>query len=725
MTPSTDLLATASGAPDRERIDYLQSEFVRCSPVSGQWNRIADADNVRYCRWEGQTADGKKHSTRNAPAFPWELASDTRTFTADHVIGERTSLLTSAFWRALIRPKAADDTVGQYAVALADALVNQRLTHELAREVELSASHMETYGWVVLHPCWEQRTGLRRQEVTLQDLVALGAQLAREYPDHPGLADLATLVLDPANEDLAMEELAFVYDHYARGQMEGALEVEIPALSKPVLRSAVRALRREGEADVPVPYLCTNGPAVYALRPWDEVFVPEDTTDLQRARVVFQREWVSEAELRARIVDMEYDKEWVEQAVQTRGRLTRFLAGVQLDMTVDQIYAGNAPGDLIEVIHATYRAVGDDNVPGVYCTTFSTQVKGKTGRPLYARHELVDYPHGQLPYVEGKREHVSRCLTASRGVPELVAWAQNEIKALRDGIIDWTSIGVIPPVNLYKTPFDTKYRFGPAVQNTVLPGKEPRFMDVPSNGMAPALAAMERLDYWVSNYFGLSHPQVPPDRIQTLQARAVQNFLIMWARAIQQMVALAQNYMPDREFARLTGAPDGWLDEHRHRLGILDVELEFDVRELNEELTTKRLEAVNKAVLPSDVQGVVQRNKWVEVQLRAINPAWAKELLVPAAEASQSLYRQVREDIGQMFLGNAPQMVENDPTAQTKLQFTQQIVAANPNYQQALAQPDGRFRQLMEAYAKNLTFSVTQDRNKQVGRIGVSPEAVQ
>ena len=94
-------------------------------------------------------------------------------------------------------------------------------------------------------------------------------------------------------------------------------------------------------------------------------------------------------------------------------------------------------------------------------------------------------------------------------------------------------------------------------------------------------------------------------------------------------------------------------------------------------------------------------------------------------EGSQRMYEQVKADIAQMFLGNPPQMVENDPTAQAKLQFAQQIVAANPNYQQALQQQGSRFQKLMEAYAKNLGFSVQQEQNKQIGRIGVSPEDTQ
>jgi hypothetical protein len=135
MNHTLDPLAQAPAKPDAKFLDTLVTEFTRCAPASGSWNRQADADATRYCRWEGQSADGKKHDRRGATAFPWDGASDTRPFLADAIINEKVALLTSAFWRAITRPKVADDTVGQYAVALADYFVNECLTDNLAREV--------------------------------------------------------------------------------------------------------------------------------------------------------------------------------------------------------------------------------------------------------------------------------------------------------------------------------------------------------------------------------------------------------------------------------------------------------------------------------------------------------------------------------------------------------------------------------------------------------------
>jgi hypothetical protein len=73
-----------------------------------------------------------------------------------------------------------------------------------------------------------------------------------------------------------------------------------------------------------------------------------------------------------------------------------------------------------------------------------------------------------------------------------------------------------------------------------------------------------------------------------------------------------------------------------------------------------------------------------------------------------------------MLLGNEASYQENDPTAQAKLQYSQQVIQSNPKAQAAL-QSDENFQQLFQNYIKSLEMSVMQRQNAQIGRIGVSP----
>lgn len=715
----SDPLATMT-SPDVSR---LIKELALCTPYQNTAQGLATLDDIRFNRWPGQAEDGKKHDAPGRPAFPWDGASDGQPMLADAVVIERVSLLTSAFWRAAVKAKAADDEASNYAVKLVSHWLNEALIGRLFQEVALSANHLEHYGVVVLHTCWERQLALRRVRVTVQDLMQVAQALTQEHPEW-GLENLPTAIGDPEQEDNGIALLQAMYSALARQAVVG-MEIKEPELKASTARKAIRSLRETGAAEVPLPYVCRNEPAVYALRIGDEIWMPNDTTDLACARILFHREWFTQAELRAKVADG-WNAAWIEAAVKT--------AGHSVDAAESQMSLGRRGklgsdqatpfADLVEVFHATYKAVDEDGVLGVYQTTFSAHIpqpKGDGEKSLYASTELVSYAHGAYPYIGGKSEHWCRQFLASRGVPETVKTWQQQAKGMDDAVMDYLSIGVLPPVNVPHSPLGTKYRFGPAVQNPITPGKEPQFMAVPPSGVQMALSARQQLQARVDNYFGLMSADVPPARWQQVQAGKAMSFLLMWSSALQQMVALAQQYMPDSEFSRVTGAPVGWLDARRDRIGAMAVTLSFDVRELDSEMVTAQMKAINEVILPADVQGTVDRNKLVATMMRAVNPQMAQELIMPAPAASEALWRQVRDDIGQMALGNEAKYVENDPTAQTKLQFAQQIVQGNPQYQAQLAQPT-RFAELFQKYVANLQFSTQQQQNRQIGRIGVTPQ---
>jgi hypothetical protein len=124
--------------------------------------------------------------------------------------------------------------------------------------------------------------------------------------------------------------------------------------------------------------------------------------------------------------------------------------------------------------------------------------------------------------------------------------------------------------------------------------------------------------------------------------------------------------------------------------------------------------------MPLDSAGVIDKSKLVRAAIEAIDPDKAKDLIVDQSSASQLMYKDIQSDIGLMMLGNEANYVENDPTAQTKLQYIQDIVGKNPKAQQQMQQ-DQHFRALLENYIKNLQMSISQQQNKQIGRTGVTP----
>ena len=158
--------------------------------------------------------------------------------------------------------------------------------------------------------------------------------------------------------------------------------------------------------------------------------------------------------------------------------------------------------------------------------------------------------------------------------------------------------------------------------------------------------------------------------------------------------------------------------------GEFDFELVFDARDLDMEFTFKKLDAVSKLVVPNDRGGAIHYSKMTAMALASVDASLAQTVLQDQAGASAKLFDDVNKDVALMALGNEPRYPENDPTAQMKMQFLQQIVSNNPKYQAAL-QSDERFKALMENYAKSLQQSVVQlGQNVTTGRTGVKPVGV-
>jgi hypothetical protein len=724
-------------AGDTPKIKELVADFKACSPwADSNWNRITDNENIRFTKWPGQHPDGKKHDTSSTAAFPFDGASDTRIPLADSIINENVAICATTFWRAAVRSKIGGTEASNYAVKLADYFINTLLFDSIYREVELSEQYRQTIGWVALHPTWNREVFLYNREVKMQDLVGIAQAAAQGDPNSP-FAMLPEWIQDPTMDGQSVEVLVKIYEIYAQSKVEQIVQVEVPPLSPAKLKSALKELRENQSTILPLPYVSKNQPEIIALKPWDEIFLPSSCTDVQRAPRIYRRVWMSEVELRSKILTDKWSEQWVEAALKHKGEYsmwvgssvgqappTNLLDAMSADAVSWQSVKQNE--NLVEVIYACYRQLDKDNVQGIYYTVFHPSVvDDDNGRELFAVHGLLDYASGEYPYVTGQRENWSRSVVQSRGVPQIVATWQREIKVQRDGLVDHTSLGVTPPILVSKGAMGATLKFGPAVQNEVTPGREPKFMEIPHQGVPVALQLMEVVEHDVDNYFGRMSETVPQPRQQTKQAMLVQPFLLMWSKAIQQMLCLAQKYMPDAEFARITGAPEGWLEQNRQLYGTLDVELHFDVRELDPDFIMKQLEVINTTVIPGDAAGVIDRAKYTKLQLQAINPALAKQLVADDQAASQRIFQQVQNDIAMMFLGNEPQYVEMDPTAQTKLKYASQIVGANPNYQQALQTKGTRFAELMQKYVMNLQFSMTQEQNKQVGHIGVKPEMQQ
>ncbi len=553
-----------------------------------------------------------------------------------------------------------------------------------------------------------------------------------------GLAELGDMILDPTLEDQAIAGLQLIWEAEAKQRMARLQTFQPKPLRPARARQAVRELRAEGRrTTLPVPYICKDQPEIHVRKPWQEVFISNAAADLNQRRTYIV-EWNDEVSLTAK----GFDPEWTKEAIKHAGKHTAW--GASDGVTSPSVHladamsatesvnwcAVDAKDGLIETVYSLYRALDEDGVPGVYMTVFNPHVgsekrdgdsQSSSLQGMYGWHGLVDGARGKIPIFIGTRERTTANFCASRGVPEIVSSEQRELKVQHDAATDLLSMAVSPPRFEYTSNYGAKFSYGPGkVYRMVNPGKEPRHMDMPTKGFPITVEMMTMLRDSSRNYFGMTTAERPQGDASKRQ-KQVGGFLLLWSAAIQQLIDLARLNMDDLQFARITGAPEGWLTKNRS-YGAGGVQLQFDVRELDQEYCLKQMEVMNKTVIPGDVTGAIDRNKWTRRQLRIVSPILARDLASDEGEASKRIYDEVRNELAQMFIGNEAQYTENDPAAKAKLQYAEQLVAANPHYQQALQNPESRFAQLLQKYAQNLAQSLKQEKNKQTGRYGVETE---
>ena len=693
-------------AADKPSLEVLMDEWKRASWQGLDGARINGLDDIRYARWSGQTDDGKKHSeyrSNGDPAFPFEGASDVRCRLADSVCNEITALLLSAFNRADIRGNATefnDLPMAQATTTLLKWVKENKLASDLAREAELGAQYSSQYGWTVFFTGWDQRVSTRKQVIKFDEILANSQQLDPASP----LVALPELIANPEAEDQAAELFT------------GLLPID-----KVEAKELVRDLRKEGEGDWEQQYVSKNLPMVLALKPYDEIALPPETVDLQSARVIFRRCWHTEVELREKVITADWDEDWVENVVKAGGwQMSANMSDYETASTL-VAYKSIDRKNLIEVVYAYYRTI-DEGKPAIYYSVFCPSTAGTApDAPKFAKHELLDYAHGDYPFVEFRFERTKRAVTDSRGVPELVTTDQDEMKAQHDSLRDRTAFETLPPIRVVKR-IGQPTKIGPGVPLPVTRPDDYTFMEPPARAPQTAFSLLERVEANVASYFGLNHTAVPPVKSQMLQQVRVNAWLGAWQQVFKQMLALCLQYMAPEEIERITGVP--LAQNLTDVAGSFDVSVKFDVRELDTNYVAEKLASIQKFVVPLDAGGVIDRNKLVQMFLNAIVPESASELILDQGQASEQMYRQIQSDIGLMMLGSEALYTENDPAAKAKMQMVQDVMSKNPKAQAALQQ-DQLFQALFQNYVKNLQMSIMQDQNASIGRMGVAPIAPQ
>lgn len=687
----SDKIAYSSEKPN---IQYLSDELNRSLYYGGNMSRLTTSDDQRMCRWEGQSDDGKKHEEYlGYEPFPFEGASDVRNRLIDNTINQLVMLVMSAWQRANIRVSGIEVNDAEAAGAaqtLMNWVVNNRIRADLEREAELWSQYCYQFGWSAMHVGWDRRIAKKNATITIQDIAGAAQQ------GNAMLQQLFQSITAGKESDLGIMLIK---------QSLMCEEKE----AKRILSDLIA----KGQADYEQPYIQKNLPVVAALKPFDEIAFPPETVELQEARMIFKRTFMTEVQMKSIGLTEGWDEAFMEEAVNTAGK-SGYLHDSNLIPLINSVpNAVEKANNLIEIVYAYARQLDESGKSAIYYTVFCPQ----TRNDLYGKHDILDYAHGEYPFVEFRRERLRRPVVESRGIPEILFTDQEELKAQHDATRDRTALEVMPPLMVSRRIWQNQ-RIGPGQLLPVSSPTEYAWLASPSGTPATAFNLMDRIEMKVASMFGLIHPNVPQVHTQMVQQFTVNNFFLAWSQVYRQMFCLTMQFMTPEEIQRITGVnlTAGDIDINQ----MFDFSVRFDVRELDTDYVINKLKSINQFVLPMDTSGSIDRSKLIRKMVEAISPESAKDIIIDQQTATQKQYSEVQNDLVKMMLGLEAQYVQNDPQAGVKMQAMQDILSKNPKAQQ-MAQQDGVFQALLQNYQKNLQMSIMQQQNAQIGRTGVTP----
>lgn len=715
--PETNAKEFYDGEPD---VSQLASSYR--AAVDGRdgnyWERQRINYQARFCVWDNQSWDGRKWKRRdNKRPFPWLGASDARVALVDKFIREDAGLLMQVWetQKLLVRPTkpAKDAGWANRVTALLRWLVYEEMD-EAPDEATLLANTLLERGAAALGVWWCKEERMTRETVEMTNIVAsakraMQAMAQGQRSDALELqARLPEFIADPALEG----EVAAMMAEFV-GQ-------ESPLDPKRLVK-IVRDLRENGMAHFPRAMVVKDRPVIRALVWNEDIVLPAESTDLQKSRHVFIRELVTEAGLKGRASGYGYDKAWVDYIIETqRGRMV-------LDPIETTSFRTSALGrgdqdtsELFEIVTAYETLYDEDQVPGIYMTTFSPAAcVGKDSKATWAKHELLDYAHNEMPVVSFAVERRSRLLDDSRGYGERAFTWQQAIKRQWDSRSDRSDVATLPP--FYHPPDESPDAWGPGVTvPTSFPDKYGYFesprMDIGSKEIEETVRA------FADEYFGRPVDEQNKVEAQVLKQDLVRTWLRGWKKATTQVLQLCQQYLPDETFIRVVGAEQGrTLRVTREEIqGPFNVTLRANASDFDAEFVKEKLGLMQQAMM-FDVSGRLDRDEMLSAAMELIDPSYAERLIKPGDAAALEQIDDEQSVLAKLLLGIGVD-VRGDEAFVLRKQVLEQTIAQSPTVQ-GLLNVNPQAKELVLRRLDQLNFNIQQKLvNPDIGRrLGTKP----
>lgn len=661
---------------ENPNITALQEEYRQA------WNnertedgKLGFVESVRYCRWAGQALDGLQHADHYEEAGRepvWEGFPDCRIPLADDICNYLVALFVISFWNSQVKtsPIIGKTLNAQQAGelrTLLNWLKNGPMKTMLIQNIEIAAQLTAMVGWCVLHPGWKRLKWTGQVKVTMDQVKALANQFRQKAGATPqGLMSLLAVspevVADPAMEDEAAEMFQLFF----------------PDISKTDARQHVKTLREKGETEFPQERNSSVRPELGVLCPWYHFIMPiEGTARPEDARLKFIRLLIPKWRVDDWAAAEEWtDKEFIEQLKNTAGDFQQPPRTKEDDRDINK--------NLCELVYA-FRTVVKDGALSFWCTIINPKIgPGKDRKGGYGKNWELNLEGATDPFVFSRLEATDWCVTDTRGVCDVVATMQNEMKNFRDAAFAYTQLNVTPPIQKMGTSASKlPPEFGPfAIINNAGGGPNQwQRLDLTSGtNIEVPFKLQELVRKEAEDYYGIPRGDTPPQKSQLKQQKLVNQWLGNVGNAMDQLLVLAYQNMDPSELRDILGH-EPLLDAAtvaRHK-----VLVSYDVRTGDPEFI-KSLKDTLTAIMSAGLGNDLLLNKVVSYWLNFVDPNAAQEFMPQDNSAGRQAVKDARDELNNVMFGNKPMLVEKDPAAKTKLQAVQQLMQQNPKYQRVV-----------------------------------------
>lgn len=664
--------------------------------------RMMFVERVRYGIHRGRDWDGLFHREQGADdGWRYDGMPDNFVALADDIINYGVALDVTAFWGAQMKTSpVSGKTLNAAEAGELRSLVNWLkygpLFSELIEQVEIAAQQRWMLGWCALHPTWRNRKLMKMQRLTMEQIFQIAAaqkpQSTSPLPSPQGgegesqpvadsptvapqslLAHLPEMVLDPALEDASAEMFQQFF----------------PDFDKREAKRVIRQLRESGEAEFPVEEESSIGPEIGVLIPWVHFFMAQEATaNPGDGRIMFVRKQIPKWMVDQLAAEEEWtDKDFVEKLKESAGNSQMPPMTKEDDRDINR--------NLCELVYAFRMAkMNDAGVSGVWCTVMSPQVRGTSPQPSpqsgegegnYGKNWFLDLSHGKLPFVFSRLEAVDSCITDTRGVCDMVLTQQLKMKTQADAVDIQAQLSNTPPIQRFSG-FSSKSMpsgLGPfAFVNSSNPANPPYKPLNLTEGSRPELAAgiSEAARKEAEDKFGVPRKDTPPELSQMKRQKLTNQSLAAWGEVFHQLAMLAYQNMEDDELQDILGHKPLLTAEiiAHHKIF-----LTYDTRTGDGD-TIDRITKTATAFIQSGLADDLFKERFARFFWNFVDPTAAAEFLPQDDTNKQKVFKDVRDEINSVMLGNKPTLSQMDPAARVKLQFAQQIIAGNPDFQARL-----------------------------------------